>query len=79
MNSPNPTGSMGSAAPGSAAAVATPSLGALLGSIGGLALANRFGLNPGDPYTGAPVVAAVATFATALFHKLGQWLGVPGL
>lgn len=70
MNSPVPV-------PGGGPNVA-PSAGAMLGSVAGLLVAHKLGL---DPMTaaGGMTVGSVATTITALFHWLGIKTGIPGL
>jgi hypothetical protein len=50
----------------------------MLGSVAGLAVASKFGLDPMGA-AGGGVIVAVAGVFTALFHWLGQKTGIPGL
>lgn len=76
MNNPNPVPPAPSA--GTATNVA-PSLGALVGTMAGLAVCGSFKLNPLDPSTGGAITTVVGTGVCALFHWLGQKTGIPGL
>ncbi len=50
-----------------------PTLGSILGSVGGSVLVAKVGL---DPVNGGAVIAGVTGLATALFHWLGSKIGV---
>jgi hypothetical protein len=55
-----------------------PTVGSLVGSAAGLAVASKLGFNPFDP-AGGSIVAAIAAIITAGFHWLGKRTGLPGL
>jgi hypothetical protein len=57
----------------------SPTIGSLLGSLAGLFLASKMGLNPMDAGAGSSVVGGMTMGITALFHWLGMKTGIPGL
>jgi hypothetical protein len=70
MNTPNPNGKT----PATLAAKTMPTLGSIIGSAVGAAIAAGFKIT--DPVTVATVVTVVTAGTTALFHWVGNKIGV---
>jgi hypothetical protein len=70
MNTPNPNGKP----PTTLAAKTLPTLGSIIGSAVGAAIAAGFKFT--DPVTVAAIVTVVTAGTTALFHWVGSKIGV---
>lgn len=55
-----------------------PTLGSLVGSVAGVVVATKLGLDPASP-GGVGTVSGITAAITALFHWIGSKIGVPGL